>query len=257
MDDRYVTRPSCIYRSSDRDEPSRCSSCSTRRTSTTSRTSPRASNLFGFVVRDGPNQGISEPVVVEVREIEEADTSGSGKSPEETSTGDEPDDETPAISTNSSSGEPEQDGPQAEGCGCDTRNGGTGGLALAGSWSFGGLVVGVGADARQLRKRWAPSAGSRGVLHPAFAFDRDGAVVPACSPMMNVTREGCRLRRTRRCRTSRCRTRSRSASPRPVATLIASALYMRADSPSTSASERTTSVGPRPSVAVIDEPLLV
>jgi MYXO-CTERM domain-containing protein len=100
---------------------------------------PEGEYLFGFVVRDGPNQGISEPVLIEVREIEDADTSGSGTSPEETSTGDEPD-ETTGDLDDSSSGEPEQDGPQAEGCGCDTQGGDTGGLALAGLVVVGGLV---------------------------------------------------------------------------------------------------------------------
>jgi MYXO-CTERM domain-containing protein len=106
---------------------------------------PEGEYLFGFVVRDGPNSGVSAPVTITVREVVDADTSGSGTSPEETSTGDEPDETTGEEPDDTSTGDLEEDGPVAEGCGCDAGGRDRSGLAFA------GLVV-LGAALRRRRR---------------------------------------------------------------------------------------------------------
>lgn len=115
---------------------------------------PAGEYLFGFVVRDGPNQGVSEPVVVEVRDDVPTETTGGDESADEsttddpTDTNDDEDDlgdtvgEEPDTSSSDDGGAPLDDDGS---CNCSTDGRGDRGAVAA----LGLLVLGLGARRRR------------------------------------------------------------------------------------------------------------
>jgi MYXO-CTERM domain-containing protein len=108
---------------------------------------PEGEYLFGFVVRDGPNQGISAPVTIQVTNDIPADTSG-GESADGSSTTDTPD-PTDASAEGTGDGSSESTGPgidsETSGCECSAE-GNRGGAG------FGLLGLGLGVIVRRRRR---------------------------------------------------------------------------------------------------------
>lgn len=107
---------------------------------------PEGTYLFGFVVRDGPNQGISNPVTIEVREIA-GDTSGGAEGTAEESTGamSGASDETGDGDTSGDAGLDDD----VAGCSCDAGGRGAGGRGGEGLALLG---LGLGVVSRRRRR---------------------------------------------------------------------------------------------------------
>jgi MYXO-CTERM domain-containing protein len=107
---------------------------------------------FGFVVRDGPNMGQSEPVVIEVRDdVSMEDTGGSGDESADTTTDDPSDtndDEDPEETGDEADTSTDDGGAPLDddgGCSCNTDGRGDRGAVAA----LGLLVLGIGARRRR------------------------------------------------------------------------------------------------------------
>jgi len=116
---------------------------------------PEGEYLFGFVVRDGPNEGVSAPVTIRVGDFP-ADTSGGNDSgdestsdvdPTDADSGDSNDDDEADTGQDESSSDGVNQSPKAEGCACDVDRG-----AGPIGWGFGFTLLGVAIGWRSRRR---------------------------------------------------------------------------------------------------------
>lgn len=97
---------------------------------------PEGTYIFGARVFDGPNDAYSDPVVVEIKHVENADTSGGeGTTTDPTGT---PSESSGGGADESSTGDPSINMDAPAGCACNQRGEGREGLVLA----LGGLALG-------------------------------------------------------------------------------------------------------------------